>query len=487
MIKLIPTPKYIEMSQRKRYVIFPQIFYKNVEFKLLTQSFIEIAKEIYDIDINQTDKLKNSGIIVIKNRKIKKNAYNMFVDDAGIKILVSEENGLGYAYATLIQLLEKKNKNLIVPHCTIEDFPECEYRGFMVDTARQFHTVKQLECLIDICFFYKIKYFHIHFIDNQSYTLPSKHFCDLSSEGKSYSQEEIEELNEYALSRNITIIPEFECPGHAQAMISAYPEVFGNKICGAMNDREQIYKNADSDIKKDDIVCVGKANVFENIKILLKEVIDMFPNSPYIHIGGDEANLKIWEKCSDCKKYMQGNGIDSVKRLYTHFIKKVTDMVINLGRTPIVWEGFPKEGIEELSRKTIVIAWESYYHLAPDLIKAGFKIINCSWKPLYIVPYKMPWNQKSVLEWNIYNWQHFWKKSYAYLNPINISPTKQVLGGQVCAWECNYFQHIEKTKSYLAALSERVWTIGRYVTDQDFHKKYQFLLNKLDALLMEKE
>jgi hypothetical protein len=73
---------------------------------------------------------------------------------------------------------------------------------------------------------------------------------------------------------------------------------------------------------------------------------------------------------------MQAQGISSEKELYSEFIARVTQAVIDLGRTPIVWEGFPKVGAERIPRETIVIAWESHYHLVHDLLEEGFRVIG---------------------------------------------------------------------------------------------------------------
>jgi hypothetical protein len=172
---------------------------------------------------------------------------------------------------------------------------------------------------------------------------------------------------------------------------------------------------------------------------------------------------------------MREHGIDNVHALYSYFTKEITDLVLSLGKTPIVWEGFPKEGTETISRDVVVIAWESYYHLAPDLIDEGFSIINASWQPLYITP-NVHWSVENILAWNVYNWQHWWKKSEAHLNPIHLQPTDRVMGGLLCAWEWNYEGEISIIRENLAALSERTWRIRRYTEDGKFREKLTCIL-----------
>ena len=47
---------------------------------------------------------------------------------------------------------------------------------------------------------------------------------------------------------------------------------------------------------------------------------------------------------------------------------RVAAYVLTLGKTPIVWEGFPKESSHYVPKETVVIAWESHYQLAQDLL-----------------------------------------------------------------------------------------------------------------------
>ena len=119
-----------------------------------------------------------------------------------------------------------------------------------------------------------------------------------------------------------------------------------------------------------------------------------------------------------------------------------------------------------------------------DLLNAGFKIINASWQPLYIVPkVDLRWDTFDILNWDVYNWQHWWDKSDAYLNPIHIQPTDNVMGAMLCAWEQTYEQEVQFVTENLAALSEKLWTVKRVCSDDEFVKK-QAPLIYLAALII---
>ena len=481
-LKVIPMPKEVigEMADGSfEYVGISVAISADEYFLEAADTFAELVKKIHGAELESS----KGGIALILDASLASGEYRIEADENGARAFAADSEGISYALSTLLQLASYDGGAIQLPKVKIFDKPDCGYRTFMVDLARQWHSFDTLLGYVDLCYLYKIKYLHLHFIDTQSYTLPSDKFPKMPTDGRHYSFEEIEKLNAYAASRGIELIPEVELPGHAKSMVSAYPELFANTLeVEEFTDKYSLFNNN----SKGNIICVGKEGMLDTVEELLREVIAMFPNSKYIHIGGDEATIAEWEVCTDCKRYMKKKRIDGVKSLYSHFVKLVTDLVLSLGKTPIVWEGFPREGSEDISRDVLVIAWESYYNLAPDLVADGFKIINASWKPLYIVPWSRwggdPWCAKDVLEWNIYNWQNWNKKSPAHLNPINIQPTDSVLGAQLCAWECTYEREIDEVREKLAALSERTWNIRRYAEDEEFKEKLDAVLPIARAL-----
>jgi hexosaminidase len=292
--------------------------------------------------------------------------------------------------------------------------------------------------------------------------LPSKAFPRLCVEGKYYTEEQIKTLRQYAKKLGVILVPEFECPGHAPVLNTYYPEVFGDNGAG---NGGKFYNESGQEISNKSLLCASREIAVEGVKTLIREISELFPDSPYIHIGGDEANISLWDQCKDCREYMRMNGIDSVYGLYSDYVARIAKHVISLGKTPIVWEGFPENGADKIPPETVVISWENHYQTTRQLLSEGFSIINASWKPLYIVPSMIAaeapinWTMKDIFEWNVYNWQHWWPKSEATLNPITVEPTEQVLGAMLCAWEMTYEQEIGYVMGHLPAMSERVWTV----------------------------
>ena len=127
------------------------------------------------------------------------------------------------------------------------------------------------------------------------------------------------------------------------------------------------------------------------------------------------------------------------------------------------------------------------YQLAPELLADGFKIINATWQPLYLVSsVNRRWTPQDILNWNVYNWQHWWPHSYATLNPINIAPTDQILGASMCSWGLNYECLMSRLIDNLAAMSERVWTVERKRTDEAYTKAHANLYRVAGKLVADR-
>jgi hexosaminidase len=139
---------------------------------------------------------------------------------------------------------------------------------------------------------------------------------------------------------------------------------------------------------------------------------------------------------------MQKMGYENFDETYAEYIATVTNMILDMGRTPIVWEGFKKEYNDRISKKVLVMVWECAYQMPEDLIASGFDIINTSWIPLYILPQPdyMPhlprwWSVEEVDAWRPWKWKHFLPVSKATPNGYDIERNdEKIIGGMLCAW-----------------------------------------------------
>lgn len=462
---IIPTPLSINKKVSVERPIRPYIW-GDTRFDRQLRSFAEYIMRIFGISLFAG----RGGIEVIYNEKFTGEEYSVSVREC-VCVSAGTERGIACGLATVLQLFQKKNGTLYIDEVEIKDRPVSGYRGLMLDLARKRHTVDQIKTYIDICFYFKIKYLQLHFTDDQSYTLPSDVMPKICTTGAAYTRMQIADICVYAQNRGIILVPEIDIPGHARPFIQAYPEIFSNNL---------------SDGRTQNAICIGHDLSRPALKALIREVADMFPESPLIHIGGDEADLQQWADCPRCNAYMKRYGLADVHALYCQFIREMTDYVLSLGRIPVVWEGFGEQYMSEISRSVLVIAWESLYCTPDRLLAGGFTVINASWEPLYIVPCergsRKDWRYGDVLQWDMFTWRNWWEKSKAAISPIRVSPKERVIGGQLCVWECSFEEAAERVIENLAALSERTWAADRSCNSEIFVERLAAARGKLRCL-----
>jgi len=156
-------------------------------------------------------------------------AYTLKVTTDSLILSALTEEGLFRGLQTVKQLTYTKNGKRVVAGCNIRDWPAFRIRGFMQDVGRNFQSVEMLKEQIDVLAAYKFNAFHFHVTDNPGWRLESKKYPQLNSPesmsrwpGKYYTQEDFKELVDYCYERKITLIPEFDLPGHSVAFRKAF-------------------------------------------------------------------------------------------------------------------------------------------------------------------------------------------------------------------------------------------------------------------------
>lgn len=287
-------------------------------------------------------------------------AYRLTIGSNRIKIEAITEEGVFRANKTLEQLRALGE----VPCGVIFDYPRFRHRGLMIDESRSFKGLDFLKKQIDAMALLKLNVLHLHLDDSAGWRIESESYPDLTAKtawrigytyheweagkykfttaddpsgyGGYYTKEELKELVAYAAERFITVIPEIEMPGHSMEVGFAYPEVLcqlpdGRRHTGAWD------------------LCPGSEETFKLLEAVLTEVMEIFP-SPFIHIGGDEATMKTWSQCVNCKKRIEKEGYSDVRELQGYLVRRIEAFVRAHGRRIIGWDeiletGVPKEAV----------------------------------------------------------------------------------------------------------------------------------------------
>ena len=270
-------------------------------------------------------------------------AYRLTVTPQGAHLASGGREGRIYGLATLRQLRDQLAEQPEgIPCGIITDKPRYPWRGLMVDPARHFIPIKDLEKFVDLMAYYKFNRLHLHLTDNQGWRLPVPGYPKLKSiasrreesfedgiphEGI-YTKQELKELVAYCAARGIEAIPEIDVPGHNQALHAAYPEFF----CFPKPDMNVRTTAGNSK----ELVCPQKPEVWKFYAAVFKELKDIFP-SGIVHLGGDEAPTELWEKCPLCRKARTKAGMKDEQEQMRAFFAKTTVLLAKNGQTPQFW------------------------------------------------------------------------------------------------------------------------------------------------------
>ncbi|GAB5524423.1 MAG: hypothetical protein Roseis2KO_22950 [Roseivirga sp.] len=463
---VVPVPKEITTGPKTLILdANSKIYAAESELGPLTQLFAdELSSGIgIALELSQNQD-KYADIIFSLDTDLATDAYKIEVTDV-VHVSGGSYQAVAMARSTLLQLVFEHNGALAIPQVSLADVPDTKYRGLMIDLARQWHSVETIKSLIDLASYYKSNYIHLHFTDYQSYTLPSKKYPKLSTEGRQYSFSDLESMEAYAQLRGITLIPEIDIPGHASSIVKAYPELFGLK-----------------DIDENPwTINMGKEEVYEALETIFEEIIPVFKSTPYIHIGGDEAIFHKVADDPDVKAYMKAHELgDDVHELYRHFLVRMNDIIKKQGKQMAVWEGFRKEGIVPIPKDMIVYEFETNRYLPGDLVADGYTVVNTSWKPLYVVNRKK-FAPETIYNWNISRWENWFPRAPSF-NPIQLESSPLIIGAQMCAWEQGQTVEFRSLRRRLPVMNERIWNTAKKESFEGFMNRLEMTDQRLSQL-----
>ena len=242
------------------------------------------------------------------------------------------------------------------PALVIRDHPRFAHRGMLFGLLPSFFSVDVVKKYIDLLSLFKMNVLHWHLTEDQGWRIEIEGYPRLNEQGAYrtetdgsvyggyYSKAEIRELVRYAAERGVEIIPEIELPGHAQAAISAYPELSCRGLPVEVANDWGVFK---------EIYCAGNDSVFLFLENVLLEVMALFP-STFIHIGGDEAPKNRWEACTKCQKRIESEGLADEHELQSYFIRRIERFLRGHGRQIIGWDEILEGGLAE---GAIVQSW----------------------------------------------------------------------------------------------------------------------------------
>ncbi|MCC8170258.1 MAG: beta-N-acetylhexosaminidase [Parabacteroides sp.] len=406
------------------------------------------------------------------DRTLLPEAYTLRVSPDGIEVRASGKEGFFYAVQTLRQLALDTGSGVAFPCTAITDRLRLSFRAGMLDSGRQYQRVATIKKFIDMLAMLKMNYFHWHLTDGLGWRIEIKRYPELTAKGAFvatgaeqqgfYTQDEIREIVRYAADRCITVIPEIDMPGHAEAALSAYPEL------SCFQDSVIVPETGFTST----IFCAGKLATIAFLKQVVDEVCGLFP-SPYIHLGGDEAPKDKWNECPDCQQAIRDKQLSDSEDLQAWFTAEMAGYLKEKGRKAVFWGDVVRHGNYPLP-DNVVIQWWNWRGAGDRALKEAQKrnlpvICNTNYYTYLNFPLH-PWKGYEVN-------RTFDIRDVYLANPSYLPADTPCLLGMSCSLWCDYgvTENMLDGRLFprILALAEQMWHPGELKHFDAFYNDVQ--------------
>jgi hexosaminidase len=499
-LSIIPQPVSVSFTDAKPLKVSKSIVVQTStdaakDIALFIQEYFASANTGATVTIADQTTTKDQTLIKLVLQRLPtpgpEGSYTLKTSPDGITITAATEAGLFYGTQTLLQIFSQFTS--AIPAVDISDSPRFSYRGLHLDVGRHMFPVAFVKKYIDLMSRHKFNRFHWHLTEDQGWRIEIKQYPKLQevaayrketvigksgskNRGKNfdgkryggyYTQDEIRDVIAYAQKRYVTIIPEIELPGHAQAALAAYP---GLGCTGGP------YEVATTWGVFPEVFCAGKEDTFAFLQNVLDETMALFP-SEYIHIGGDECPKTRWKECPHCQKRMKDEGLKDEHELQSYFIQRIEKYLNSKGRRIIGWDEILEGG---LAPGATVMSWRGEEG-GIAAARENHDVIMTPGDWCYFDHYQDTAKSEPLA---IGGFTPV-KKVYEYEpvpKQLSAEEAKHVLGAQANVWT-EYIptsDHVEyMVYPRAVAMSEVLWSTKKDYND--FLKRLEFHLKRLDS------
>ncbi|UOE42514.1 beta-N-acetylhexosaminidase [Agromyces larvae] len=204
---------------------------------------------------------------------------------------------------------------------SVTDAPRFAYRAAMLDVARHFFPVEDVEGYLDQLALLKFNVLHLHLTDDQGWRIEIPGRPELTGIGAAtsvggdgggfYTADDYRRIVGYAADRQITVVPEIDLPGHTNAALSADPELNCDGVAPAPYEGIEVGFSS---------LCASPERAEATDRFLadvLGTVASLTPG-PYLHVGGDESHA-------------------TPEADYLDLVRRITAAAAATGKTVIAW------------------------------------------------------------------------------------------------------------------------------------------------------
>ncbi|WP_420455652.1 beta-N-acetylhexosaminidase [Rubrivirga sp.] len=283
--------------------------------------------------------------------------YELEVTADRVTVDAATPAGLFYGVQTLRQLMPARVEYgaampgpFEIPAVRIVDRPRFAWRGMMLDVARHFFEVEDVERVLDLMALHKLNRLHLHLSDDQGWRVevpgrPALTEVGGRSEvgggpGGFYTTADVERIVRYAAERFVTVVPEIDLPGHTNAALVATPEITCDGVAPVPYTGIRVGFSA---------VCVDREETYTFVEDVVNALAATFPGE-VVHLGGDEVQTLEPDEYAGFMTRAQAIVAARGKRFMAWDEVAEVDLALTPGAIVQVWRPQSPERAEHVAR-----------------------------------------------------------------------------------------------------------------------------------------
>jgi hexosaminidase len=393
-------------------------------------------------------------------------SYRLQITPSAANLSASQPLGVLRGIETFLQLVGPGPGGFAIPALTIDDHPRFPWRGLSYDVSRHFMPVDQVKRTLDGMAAVKLNVFHLHLSDNQGFRVESKIYPrlqKLGSGGLYYTQAQIRDIVAYARDRGIRVVPEIDLPGHATAILVAYPQLATQP---APQEVDHLYGVLDP------VLDPTKPGVYVFLDRLIGEMAALFPDA-YFHIGGDEVNGRLWRESAAITSFKQAHKLlptpqdpDANQALQAMFNSRLEPILAKHGKH---MEGWDEILAPALPKNIVIQSWRGQKSLA-DAARLGYRGILSSG---YYLDLALPAAEHYLID-----------PLDAETGTLSQEEQKLILGGETAMWSEMVTPETMDSRVWprAAVVAERFWSPREVRDVPDMYRRMYILSGQLEWL-----
>lgn len=406
---IIPTPKSILIDANFGFADLSQginfslgnVFHQDVDAAIARLATLGVKHNMNGLPLH---------LSIVHDASKAKGSYRLTVTTKELTLVAVDGVGAFNGLQSLASLISVNDTRLAV--MTVEDEPDLQYRGLMIDVASNFHSKELILSLLEQMAAYKLNKLQLHLGNDEGWRIEIPSLPELTDIGAQrcldlnedvcllpmlgagnnqrsqvngyYSIEDYQEILTAAKARHIDVIPSFNIPSHSRAAIKAMTARQNKYLLLGEKDKAKRFLLEDpkrsskaentpetfSNGYDDNIIDVCLDSSYDFISLVISQLKQVYISSGQslstVNLGLEAQQTELLIT-SQCKHFSDANELTEGKGVTEYFTARVA---------PI----FEKYGVEVMMLKTAAenksnifsVDFNHFEELAGEVYKGKF-------------------------------------------------------------------------------------------------------------------